>query len=344
MSMRFRLGTVAALMAAVLTVAACGSDDSSSGSSSGSAASTSSSSADGGGSKPISLALTASSGAVCTKLTDERGLFKKNGVTIKYVQAAPTGAAQIAQILNGQLDAGAGAYTGVITAASNNLPVVITNAQDEDYSQDGQTAFATVVGKKSGITSFKQLEGKSVAVNSLKGNWEVSLKEAVAQDGGDPSKVKLVAIPFPDQVTALKSGRVDAISTLQPFIANLTSQGFKSIGDPQAIGFGGKQDSVVDVMFVGKKFAQEHDKELKGFIAAMQEGNAWCNAHPDEVRKEIVSFTKADPKVVAATPVPKFTEKLGPTTTDDWSKLLVKYGIIKQAPPKDQVQWSGAPE
>ena len=209
---------------------------------------------------------------------------------------------------------------------------------------DGQTAFATVVGKNSGITSFKQLEGKSVAVNSLQGNWEVSLKEAIEKDGGDPSKVKLVAIPFPDQVTALKSGRVDAISTLQPFIAQMTSQGYKSIGDPQAIGFGGKTDSVVDVMFVGKKWAADHDAELKGFTAAMHEGNAWCNAHPDEVRKEIIAFTKASPDVVNATPVPKYTEKLGPTTTDDWSKLLVKYGILKKAPAKDQVQWSGAPE
>src|SRR6476469_2687060 len=289
MSSRFRLGTAASLLAIVLTVAACGGDDSTT----SNAASTSSSSS-GAKSEPISLALTPSSGAVCIRLTDQRGLFKKNNVSIKYVPAAPTGAAQIAQILNGQIDAGAGAYT----AASNNLPVVITNAQDEDYSVDGQTAFATVVGKNSGITSFKQLEGKSVAVNSLQGNWEVSLKEAIEKDGGDPSKVKLVAIPFPDQVTALKSGRVDAISTLQPFIAQMTSQGFKSIGDPQAIGFGGKTDSVVDVMFVGKKWAADHDAELKGFTAAMHEGNAWCNAHPDAVRKEIVAFTKASPDVV----------------------------------------------
>ena len=342
MSSRFRLGTVASLIAIALTVAACGSDDSSSGSSgsSGSASTSSSSTA----TTEIALAVTPSSGAACTELTDKRGLFKKNGVKIKYVPPAPTGAAQIAQILNGQITAGLGAYTGVITAVSNNLPVVITNAQDSDYSENGQTGFAAIVGKKSGITSFKQLEGKSVAVNSLQGNWEVSLKEAVAKDGGDPSKVKVVAVPFSDQVTALKSGRVDAISTLQPFIAQLTSQGFKSIGDPQAIGFNGKTDSVVDVMFVAKKWADENSDALKGFIAASEEGNAWCNAHPDEVRKEIVELTKSPESVVAATPVPKFTTKLGATTTDDWSKLLVKYGILKKAPAKDQVQWSGAPE
>jgi NitT/TauT family transport system substrate-binding protein len=333
------LGTAASLLAIGLTVAACGSDSSSS---SGSAASTSSS---GSAAKvtTIALAVTPSSGAACVKLSDQRGLFAKNGVKLTYPTAAPTGAAQIAQILNGQITAGMGAYTGAIAAVSNNLPVQIAMAEDSDYSEGGQTGFATLVGKNSGITSFKQLEGKSVAVNSLQGNWEVSLKEAVAQDGGDPGKVKLVAIPFADQITALKSKRVDAISTLQPFIAQLTAQGYKSIGDPQAIGFGGKTDSVVDVMFVGKKWAAANDGALKGFVAAMQEGNAWCNSHPDEVRKGIVALTKAPASVVAATPLPRYTEKLGPTTTDDWSKLMVKYGILKKAPAATDVQWSGAP-
>jgi NitT/TauT family transport system substrate-binding protein len=343
MASRYRMAAALTCAVAALAAAGCGGDDGGGGSAAGGGSATSSAGSSSGGGT-MSLALTASSGAVCTKVTDDRGLFKEKGITIKYVQAAPSGAAQIAQILNGQLDAGAGAYTAAITAASNNLPVVITNAQDSDHEADGETAFATLVAKGSGITSFKQLVGKSVAVNSLQGNWEVSLKEAVAKDGGDPAKVKLVAIPFADQITALKSGRVDAISTLQPFIAQLKAQGFQSIGDPQAIGFDGKEDSVVDVMFVGKKFADANEGLLKGFVETMAEGNAWCNAHPEEMRKAIADFTKAPQEVVDATPLPRYTEKLGPTTTDDWSKLLVKYGILKKAPPKEQVQWSGAPE
>jgi NitT/TauT family transport system substrate-binding protein len=340
MSSRFRAGAIAALLTAAAAVTACGGGDSG-GSSTGASASTSSSSATQ--STTITLAFTPTSPGVCFKLTDERGLFRKRGITVKYGTAAPTGAAQIAQILNGQITAGQGAYTGVITAVSNGLPVVITNAMDQDYDEDGQTAFATIVGKSSGITSFKQLEGKSVAVNSLKGNWEVSLREAVAQAGGDPNKVKPVAVPFADQVTALKSGRVNAIYTLQPFIAQLKAQGYKVIGDPQAIGFGGKKDSVVDVTFMAKKFADSHPQVLKNWVAALQEGNAWCNAHPDEVKKAIARITKAPAEVVNQTPLPKFTANLGPTTTEDWSKLLVKYGVIKKAPAAGQVQWSGAP-
>ena len=68
------------------------------------------------------------------------------------------------------------------------------------------------------------------------------------------------------------------------------------------------------------------------------------DAHPDEVRKRRSSPSRGPPDVVNATPAPKYTEKLGPTSTDDWSKLLVKYGFLEKVPAKDQVQWSGAPE
>jgi NitT/TauT family transport system substrate-binding protein len=338
MSSRCRPVTVTTLVVAVLAIAACGGSD---GDSSDTATATS-----GGAAQKtdtITAAINPASSTVAFKVADERGIFKKHGITIKYGTAAPTGAAQIAQILNGAIDVGAGAYTAGISAVAKGLPVVITNALDRDYDQGGSTAYATIVPKDSKITSFKQLEGRTVAVNSLQGNWDVSLREAIANDGGDPSKVKLVAVPFPSQVTAMKSGRVDAISTLQPFASVLLAQGFKSLGDAQAIGFGGKKDSVVDVMFMSKKYTAEHPEVVENFVAAMDEANEWCNTHPDELKKAIASFTKAPIETVNKSPLPQYTTKLGATQTDDWSKLLVKYGILDKAPPADQVQWSGAP-
>jgi NitT/TauT family transport system substrate-binding protein len=338
MSSRCRPVTVTTLVVAVLAIAACGGSD---GDSSDTATATS-----GGAAQKtdtITAAINPASSTVAFKVADERGIFKKHGITIKYGTAAPTGAAQIAQILSGDIDVGAGAYTAGISAVAKGLPVVITNALDQDYDRDGATGFAAIVPKNSKITSFKQLEGKNVAVNSLQGNWDVSIREAVAQDGGDPSKVKLVAVPFPSQVTALKSARVDAISTLQPFAAQLLADGFKSLGDPQAIGFGGKTDSVSTVMFMSKKYTAEHPDAVKAFVAAMDEANEWCNAHPDEVRKELASFAKLPLETVNQMPLPQYTTKLGATQTDDWSKLLVKYKILDEAPAADQVQWSGAP-
>ncbi len=337
MARSLRTWVVPALLTGGLAIVGCGDDSSLSGSTSG-AATTSS----GPENATITFAFTPASTNTCLKVTDERGIFRKHGITMKFAPAAPSGVAQIAQILNGQMTAGNGAYTGVIAAASNNLPVVITNATDKDYDADGQTALATIVGKNGGIRSFRDLEGKTVGVNSLQGTWELALREAVAKQGGDPSKVKLVVIPFSDQVTALKAGRVDAISTTQPLVSALTAEGYTSIGDPQAISLG-TDDSVTSVTFMARKYVEENPDVVKRYIAALEEGNAWCNAHPEEMRTAIARITEIPEEALANTPAPEFTTQVDAAETNAWADLLVKYGVIENAPAVDEVQWSGVP-
>lgn len=328
---RFRMGAGSALMGLTLTLmlAACGGGGPSSAPS-------------GGQNAKITFAITPASTSACVQVTGERGVFKQHGLDVTYVPSPPNSAAQIAQILNGQITAGLGAYTSVIAAVDNKLPIVATNGQDLDFDKSGQTAFATIVGKDSGITSFKLLEGKTVGVNSLQGTWEVTLKEAVAKAGGDPSKVKLVAIPFPNQATALDSGRVDAISTLQPLIAQLTAKGHRSLGDAQAISLGNKNNTTA-VTFMAKKFVEANPDVVKRFVAGLEEGNTWCNAHPEDMVKAIARITNIPPEVVAKAPVPVFEAKIDSAQAKTWADLMVKYAILKQAPPVDQIVWSGAP-
>ncbi|WP_416981202.1 ABC transporter substrate-binding protein [Streptomyces sp. T028] len=323
---------VVSLIAPVLTVSACGGDagNVSSGGSAGSNGST------------VTFAFQPTSSTACLKVTDERGTFRKHGITMKYGTAAPNAAGQVAQILNGEITAGAGAYTAVLNAVSSNLALVITSGLEEDYDKDGQSPTAVLAGKGSGITSFKQLEGRTVAVNSLQGSWEVLLRESVAKAGGDPDKVKLVAVPFPDQTAALRSKRVDAVFTLQPFVAQLIDEGFKDIGDPSAISFG-KPDAAQSITFMAKEYVDAHPDVVKNFVAALQEGNTWCNAHPADMKKAIARITKAPQKVVDATPLPVYDAGISSAETKTWGELLVKYGILKKAPTAAEVQWSGVP-
>ncbi|MEH0421467.1 ABC transporter substrate-binding protein [Streptomyces sp. B21-083] len=328
-STRFRSGSVL-LIAIGLAASACGSGDGGSTVAAGSSAST------------VTFAFQPASSTACLKVTDERGIFRKHGITMKYGTAAPNAAGQVAQILNGQITAGAGAYTAVLNAVSSKLALVITSGLEEDYKKDGQSPTAVMVGKNSTIKSFEQLEGKTVAVNSLQGSWEVLLKESVAKSGGDPTSVKLVAVPFPDQATALKSGRVDAVYTLQPFVAQLMGEGFKDIGDPFAVTFE-KPDAVQSVTFMAKKFVDANPIVAKNFVAALQEGDKWCNAHPDDMKKAIARITKVSQQVVDETPLPVYDAGIDPAETKTWGELLVKYGILKKAPAADAVQWSGVP-
>jgi NitT/TauT family transport system substrate-binding protein len=328
-STRFRSGAVVSLIATVLAVSACSAD-------------TGSASGDGSAASTVTYAFQPASSTACLKVTDERGIFGKHGITLEYGTAAPNAAGQIAQVLNGEITAGAGAYTAVLSAVSNNLPVVITSGLEQDYQKDGQSPTAVIVGEGSGIASFAQLVGKTVAVNSLQGSWEVLLKESVSKAGGDPSTVNLVAVPFPDQSTALRSGRVDAVYTLQPFVAQLIGEGFTNIGDPFAISFE-KPDAVQSVIFMAKEFADTNPDVANNFVAALQEGNEWCNAHPDEMKQAIARITEVPQEVVDRTPLPVYGAGIDTAETDIWGELLVKYGILEEAPSSAQAQWSGAP-
>lgn len=312
-------------LASLASLAACGGTTSGSGSGS-----------------TITFALTPAATSVCVKVTSERGEFQKHGLTVTFVNAPPTSSAQIAQILNGQVTAGLGASTALISAVAQGLPLLITNGNDQDYDTGGQTAFAVMVAKGSGITSFRQLENKTVAVNSLKGSWEVSVRESVALDGGDPGKIRLLAVPFPDQAAALTSGRVDAVATLQPFIATLGQKGLVSIGDPQARALG-RPDSVGSVTFMAKKYVEAHPGVVKQFVETMRTGAAWCNAHPDQMRMAIASLTKVPQGVIDQAPVPAYTTEVSPLDTERWTTLLDKYKVIQQQPTTAQVLWSGVP-
>ena len=159
----------------------------------------------------------------------------KHGVKVNLKQGASSAAQQYPQLLHGQVDValGTGRRRDRGSGAEHPCPGRVRRYHGLRRLQ-GKPNVQAIVGKNSSVRRFKDLEGKTVGVNSLKGNWEVALLEAVKLDGGDPTKVKRVAIAFPDQLAALRQGRVHAVSTFQPFAAQMEAAGFKYNGDPQA--------------------------------------------------------------------------------------------------------------
>jgi NitT/TauT family transport system substrate-binding protein len=324
------------VLAALLAFAACGGDDD--GGSSGGAGTA----AGSGELREVKVALVPLGGTMAIVLGEQKGIFEKHGVRLKHVTPAPTGAGQIPQLLNGQANVGLGALTSVITASSKNLPVQAVAAFSKDFERDGDTDVALVIPGDSDVKGYGDLEGKTVAVNSLQGSWEVSVREAVAKDGGDPKKVKLVAIPFADQAAAMRQKRVDGVMTLQPFVSSFLQQGYRSLGDPQAEAMG-DADNVANVAFMAKSFLAKQPEAAKGFVAGLKEASEYANAHPDEIRKLTISETGVPADLVNKAPVPDFSAVIPPADIERWSELLVKYGILKAAVPVERVLWSGAP-
>lgn len=147
----------------------------------------------------------------------EKGFFAEEGLTVEYMFG---NAADIAKnVAVGNVEFGFPNGEPVITARSQGIPVKVVHST----LQHGLGATIYLNGK--GISSPKDLKGKSVAITSLGSSNYVQLQSLLKENGMTLNDIKLEVIGTEAIVPALVNGRVDAIcfSMLRTF--ELKSQG-----------------------------------------------------------------------------------------------------------------------
>src|SRR5262249_12004822 len=129
--------------------------------------------------------------------------------------------------------------------------------------------YEVMVRADSGINRPKDLTGKRIAGPGVGSVMHVALVDWVKRDGGDPSGIVGVEVPFPNMMDQLKAGRVDAVEQLQPFVGVMKGQGFKSIGDPLLA----VADPILFPYWIADAdWARAHRDVIKKFVASMQGG------------------------------------------------------------------------
>ncbi len=98
-------------------------------------------------------------------------------------------------VVSGQFQFGFSNMTSLMLAESQNVPVKAIANGVASTGLSGRDFGALVVKKGSSLKSAKELEGKKVAVNTLKNINETAVRASVRTAGGDPDKVKFVSWP-----------------------------------------------------------------------------------------------------------------------------------------------------
>ncbi|MEU0117194.1 ABC transporter substrate-binding protein [Streptomyces bobili] len=91
----------------------------------------------------------------------------------------------------------------------------------------GKDFGAVTVKKGSALKSAKDLEGKKVAINTLRNINETAVRASVRKAGGDPDEVTFVELPFDQMPAALDGGRIDAAMVVEPAPATIKSRGLR---------------------------------------------------------------------------------------------------------------------
>jgi NitT/TauT family transport system substrate-binding protein len=264
-------------------------------------------------------------------LGQEKGFYSKRGIKLELT-TAQGGAAIVPGVVSGQFQFGFSNMTSLMIAQTNNVPVKAVVNGASSTGVEGEDFGALTVKKGSAIKTAKDLEGKKVAVNTLKNINETAVRESVRKAGGDPDKVKFVELAFDQMPAALDKGQIDAAMVVEPALATIKGQGGSEIAS-----------SLVDVAkgltvamyFTSTQYAQQNPELVKKFQEATAESLAYASEHPDEVREIVTTYTKIPAATLEKVTLPKWPAEPNRASIEALAALGEKDGLFKSSPDLD---------
>ena len=311
---------VIGVLVVALAVAGCGDDDDSSG---------------GGGDGPttVTVGTLPIANAAPMYLGMEKGFFEAEHLEIKP-QVGEGGAALMPMLLS---DDAQFAFVGVIpaiTAVAKDLPIKVVTSSDDAAETEEEDWQTLVVPKGSPIRGVQDLPGKTVGVNALRGLAEVVISRSLEKQGVDYREVKLLEVPFPDMPAALEQKRVDAALLTEPFLSAVLAEGGTQIDAPSVETRPGFPNGVY---VASEQYIAENGDVVDRFARAMNKSLDYAQAHPDEVRRIIPTYTETPEAAAAKLRLPPFDSELDREGIELEADLTAKYGIIEEAPAYDDL-------
>jgi NitT/TauT family transport system substrate-binding protein len=263
----------------------------------------------------------------------DKGFFKEQNLKIEP-QLAEGGAAITPAVVSGDFQIGFSNTISMLIAASKDLPIQIIS-QGVLGGKDESEAWADLLVLKDGpIEDGKDLEGKTIAVNTLNNICEVTIKASLEKDGVDVDKLKFAEVPFPDMNAALEQKRVDGACVVEPFVSQGKAGAAKGI-DPFYVRTA--PDLTVATYFTTKQYAEENAETVDGFVKAINKSLEYAQSHPDEVRKALLDYTEIPPEAAEQIKLPIWRTDLNEPTIELLSQLSKKYGLIEEEPDLNEL-------
>jgi NitT/TauT family transport system substrate-binding protein len=321
---RLRIATLLVALACATGAAGCGDDDGNEGGGGG-----------GGEAGPTTLkvGVIPIADVAPLYLGVKNGFFEEEQLEIDP-QLAEGGAAITPAVLSGDFQIGFSNTISLLIAASQDLPVQIIS-QGVLAGKTEEEAWADLLVLKDGpIKEPQDLEGKTIAVNTLKNICEVTIKASLEPEGVAVDTLKFTEVPFPDMNAALESKRVDGACVVEPFVSQGKAGKARGI-DPFYVRTA--PDLTVATYFTSTQYAEQNGDVVDRFVKAMNKSLTYAQSHPDEVRQVLLDYTEIPPEAVEQIKLPIWRPDLNEPTIEKLSELSLKYGLIEEQPNLDEL-------
>jgi NitT/TauT family transport system substrate-binding protein len=251
----------------------------------------------------------------------DEDFFTKAGLNVELIPQ-PTVIGGVQAVAAGAADVSQGDIIMLANALIGGLPFAII-AGGGIYRATNTPSVALVVTRDAPIRSARDLEGKNMGVVTLKSLTAISGLEWVRRNGGDPSRIRLIELPFAQMPEALTRGNIDAAVAVEPFIHY----------GPVPLRVLGNIYNAVAPLYLGVFFANTtwlaaNADTARRLVATFYETARWANTHPGDTPPLIAKYNGYELDYVRKLSRSEYATSLDPKLMDAILDGAYRYGAI----------------
>ncbi len=268
-------------------------------------------------------AATATEGDAIIWLGQSLGYFARAGIALD-LEAMSSGEVAAAALVAGKIVLCSMNSMSLAVAHQNGIDIRVIACGGQWVR--GRNGTQLMVLKDSPINSGSALNGKTFAINVLRGSAQISTLAWIDAHGGDSRTTHWIEIPFAAMQAALESGRIDAAPIPQPFATTALAT-CRSLGLPNdAVG----PNYLIGVYTAMSAWIAGHADVARRMQSALFACAHWYNNNPAASVDAVAAITKQEPVQVANSTRSFFGERLGPDLLQPVIDVGAKYGILKR--------------
>jgi NitT/TauT family transport system substrate-binding protein len=216
----------------------------------------------------ITIGFSAWPGWFPLQVSQEKGLFTKNGVTVelKYFDSYTD---SLNALSTGAIDANTQTLNDTLASVSGGAKETIVLVNDNSTGNDKIIA-------RDGITGVADLKGKKVAVEQGTVDHYLLLL-ALAEAKLGPKDIEVVNLPTDQAAAAFASGQVDAVGAFAPFTTTaLGRQGSRAVATSAEF-----PGAIPDHIVFKQSMVKDHAKEVQAVVSTWFETLKWIKDNRD---------------------------------------------------------------
>ena len=254
----------------------------------------------------------------------EKGLFKAAGLDVTLTVLGNGGAVTSA-VLGGALDVGITNSGSMSAAFLRGLPLQML-ACGAVYAPRSPISHLAV--GKGGITTAKDLTGKTFAVSTLHDMIQGTVLAWIEKNGGDWKAINFIEMPPPQMAAAIVAKRIDGAAIVEPFFT-ASKNDLSNLGYNYSAVNNDKPFQTLGIV-VAKEYFDKNAATAKKVAGAIHEAAKWANNPKNfaEAGTLLAAFTKVDPAIIAGYPRLAFAESNNPGLIQPVVDMLTKYTYI----------------